>query len=134
MSAGAREGSCKLLIVDDDDDVVRSMRRYLTASGFSVDTASAAGQAEQLIAASRYEIAIVDLRLSPGDRLEGLDFLQFLRRHSPETRTIVLTAYGSPEVEATARDLGVFRFLNKPQPLAEIAQLARRCVVEVSTP
>ena len=117
-----------VLIVDDEEAITYSMRRYLTAAGFRVDTAATQAEAEEMIGRRRYELLIVDLRLSPGDGLEGLDLLAFVRRRSPSTRTVVLTAYGSPELEETARAHGACCFLHKPQPLADIARLVRELV------
>ena len=54
---------------------------------------------------------------------EGLDLLPYVRSTSPSTRTLLLTAYGSAELEVEARRRGADAVLRKPKPLAEIAQL-----------
>ncbi len=117
-----------VLIVDDEEAITTSMRRYLKAVGFRVDVAASQAEAEAMIGRRRYELLIVDLRLSPGDGHEGLDLLDFARRHSPSTRMVVLTAYGSPELEDAARARGARGFLHKPQPLADIARLVQELV------
>lgn len=113
----------EVLLVDDEEAITYAMRRYLRAAGFKVDIASSQPEAEQMIGSCRYELLIVDLRLAPGDGVEGLDVLGFTQRTSPRTKAVVLTAYGSPELEAAARARGACCFLNKPQPLADIARL-----------
>jgi two-component system response regulator PilR (NtrC family) len=123
MSPAEVPGSGKVLIVDDEAAISYSMRRFLTASGYHVDVASTLAEAEERLAAAGYGLVIVDLRLSSSDDLQGLDLLRSLRRDNPRTRTMVLSAYGSPELEEAARECGACCFLHKPQPLSEIARL-----------
>jgi DNA-binding NtrC family response regulator len=112
-----------VLIVDDEDAITYAMRRYLRAAGYRVDIAATHREAQELLARCRYELLIVDLRLAPGDGLQGLELLAFARRANPRTKLVVLTAYGSPAIEEEARTLGACSFLHKPQPLADIARL-----------
>lgn len=128
MTDTASPANGDVLIVDDEEAITTSMRRYLRAAGFRVDTAGSQAEAEAMIGRRRYELLIVDLRLCPGDGHQGLDLLDFARRHSPSTRTVVLTAYGSPELEEAARAHGARCFLHKPQPLSEIARLVQELV------
>ena len=100
------------------------MREYFTAHGFSVDCARETSEAEELLRETAYAIAILDLRLSGTPGLEGLDLVASIHAQSPRTRIILLTAYGSREIEAEARRLGADAFLQKPKPLAEVAQIA----------
>ncbi|HEX3253302.1 MAG TPA: response regulator, partial [Pyrinomonadaceae bacterium] len=48
-----------------------------------------------------------------------------IREHNPQTRIIILTAYGSPEVEDEARRCGADAFLRKPKPLSQVAQVVQ---------
>jgi DNA-binding response OmpR family regulator len=112
-----------LLIVDDEEAALFAMREYFGALGYEVDCASELGAAQQLLSARRYGVVIADLRLTPCGGTEGLELIAGVRERSPSTRTILLTAYGSPEVEAKARELGIDALLDKPQPLPQIARL-----------
>ncbi len=118
--------SGEVLIVDDEEAITYAMRRYLRAAGYRVDTAASRHEAEELLGRRRYELLIADLRLAPGDGLQGLDLLAYVRRTSPRTKAVVLTAYGSPELEAESRARGACHFLHKPQPLADIARLVEQ--------
>ena len=92
----------RLLIVDDEEAILFAMGDFLVRSGYLVDRASSREQAERLLDNGEpYALAIVDLRLSATDPRGGLELLRRIRRSSPQTRTILLTAYGSPEVDAT---------------------------------
>ncbi len=100
------------------------MREYFSAQGFSVDCACEIGEAEAMLRENAYAVAILDLRLSGTPGLEGLDLVASIRAQAPRTRIILLTAYGSREIEAEAKRLGADAFLHKPKPLAEVAQIA----------
>ncbi|HEX6202533.1 MAG TPA: response regulator, partial [Thermoanaerobaculia bacterium] len=80
---------------------------------------------EELLAAGSFAVAVVDLRLSPADEGSGLELVRRIRRDSPETRVVLLTAYGSSTIEAEARRLGVDSLLAKPQPLLQLAERLR---------
>lgn len=116
-------GGYRLLVVDDEDAIVFAMKRYFRARGFEVDTARELDEARQLLSSTRYAAAIIDLRLTGVHGAEGLEILAFVEEHCPETRTLLLTAYGSPDVTREARARGADVVLSKPQPLPDMAQV-----------
>lgn len=125
-ASGAPIVGPSILLVDDEEAILFALQDYLCAAGWRVATASSADGAEALLAASRFAVAVVDLRLSPADdEHAGLAVVRRIRDRSPATRIVVLTAYGSPSVEAEARRLGVDSLLAKPQPLAELERHLR---------
>lgn len=101
----------KILVVDDDADILRLIAMRLQAAGYQVETVSSAEQALALTAAGKFQLVITDLRM---DGMDGLALFDTLHRQDPGLPVIILTAHGSiPEaVEATRR--GVFGFLTKP--------------------
>ena len=115
----------RLLVVDDEESICFSMSEYFTHHGFAVETASEVEQAERMIKNGKYEVIIQDLRLGTTRTTDGLDVIRFAHECSPETRIVVLTAYGSNEVELEAKESGADAFLRKPQPLSQVAQVVR---------
>ena len=113
----------KLLVVDDEESILFAMSEYFKLCGCEVDTASELEEAEALIAHTNYSAVIADLRLTGSYGTEGLQIISEVRQHCPRTRIILLTAYGSHEIDAEARMRGVDVILRKPKPLAEIAQI-----------
>jgi DNA-binding NtrC family response regulator len=111
----------RLLIIEDEAAILTALKMYFEGSGFAVDAASERGAAEALISAHHYAVVIADLRLTDSFGTEGLEIITFVRQHSPGTKVILLTAYGSPELEGEAWRRGVHAFLHKPQPLSAIA-------------
>ncbi len=110
--------------MDDEEPILFAMREYFATKGYDVDCARETQEAEALLATHRYSLAILDLRLTGTQGAEGLDILGSLRARSPKTRIILLTAYGSREIEAEARRRGADAFLHKPKPLSEVAAIA----------
>ncbi|MGA7929357.1 MAG: response regulator, partial [Candidatus Sulfotelmatobacter sp.] len=111
----------RILIIDDDEQLVDAYREYLVESGYEVDCAQELEEAETLLAHFSYSVVITDLRLS---RLAfgGLDVIKHVRESSAQARIIVLTAYGWPELKAEATASGADAFLRKPMRLKELGK------------
>lgn len=115
----------RLLIVDDEESICFSMSEYFSLQGYKVDTASEVDEAEKLLDSANYLVVIQDLRLSMNNSQDGLDMIKLIREHDPQTRIVVLTAYGSAEIEEEARLCGADAFLRKPKPLSQVAQVVQ---------
>jgi DNA-binding NtrC family response regulator len=127
LSMGLHESpKRRILIVDDEDTVLFAMKRYLDRLGYRVDCAREREEAEALLTTQHYDLLIADLRLTGAEGTEGLELVSHAQRVSPGIHAIILTAFGSAAVERLARERGIAEFLQKPQPLATIAQVAKR--------
>jgi two-component system NtrC family response regulator len=115
----------RLLIVDDEESICFSMSEYFSLQGFKVDTAREIEEAEKLVESNEYRVIIQDLRLGTTRNPDGLNIIRLAHEHHPETRIIVLTAYGSAEMEDEARRCGADAFLRKPKPLSQVAQVVQ---------
>ncbi|HEY0593370.1 MAG TPA: response regulator [Thermoanaerobaculia bacterium] len=117
-----------ILLVDDEEPILFALSDFFAAEGWDVYAARELEEAEALLATRRFEAAIADLRLTGYGGAEGLKILQLIHARYPKTRVVLLTAYGSPEVETRARWLGVDCILHKPQPLSFIAGIVTHLV------
>ena len=113
-----------VLLLDDEESILQPTATYFRRQGCEVDTAREPEEAEALILHRSYDLAILDLRVNAVGGASGLEVLRELRRHDEATSVIVLSAYISCEVEAEAWALGADYVVSKPQPLADLAQLA----------
>ncbi|MCB4358341.1 sigma 54-interacting transcriptional regulator [Quatrionicoccus australiensis] len=106
MTAGAH-----VLVVDDDEDILRLLSMRLLARGFRITAAGSAEEALAHIAVDPPRVVVSDVRL-PGR--DGLALFEEIRTTRPTLPVILLTAHGSiPDaVDATSR--GVFGYLTKP--------------------
>lgn len=123
-AAPAVAAGIRILVVDDEEAIRDATREYLTALGYQVDAAQEREEAEALLTTHDYQLVICDLRLTGVHGKEGLELVGYLRERCPWARVVMLTAYGSAEIEAEARRRGADVFLQKPVPLAELARLA----------
>jgi two-component system response regulator RegA len=113
----------RLLVVDDEALISFAMRRYFRGLGCDVDCAAELPEAERLLRERCYDVVIADLRLSGLGSTEGLDVLVATRDRCPDARSILLTSYGSPEIEAAAHASGAAAMILKPLALPRLAEL-----------
>ncbi len=118
-----------VLIVDDEEKVVFFLRESLEELGrdFTIGTARSAEEALQKIDAHPYDLVISDLRM-PG--IDGLELLEQIRDKHPQTRFVLMTAYGSDEVEARAQSLNVFDYITKPFHVSDLLDVARHALTD----
>jgi len=109
--------------VDDEAAIRFALTDYFRDSGWVVDAASEREEAEALLAHTEYEVVIADLRLTGIYGVEGLDIIQWCRHLRPQTRVVLLTGFGTPEIEEEAKRRGADAFLHKPLPLSELEKV-----------
>ena len=124
----------RLLVVDGEESICFSLKEYFTLHGYTVDTARDLEEAEKLVEATDYNVVIEDLRLGPAQTPDGIEMIKFIRGHNSHTRIIVLTAYGSAEMEKEALSCGADAFLRKPKPLSHVAQVIQGLVESTPKP
>ena len=113
----------RILIIDDEQAILIALRTYLSGRGYAVDVAQDLETAESLVVAHEYDAVLTDLRLTGRTGTEGLEIIRFVRENLPQAKTILLTAYGSPAVEAEADALGVDLYVQKPISLSKLEKL-----------
>ena len=101
----------RVLIVDDDESVRRSVRRVLEASNINVTSAGSAADALGLIHVKQFDAIVTDI-VMPG--MDGLEFLHLVRERDQELPVIILT--GHPTLDSAVRAIkeGSFRYMMKP--------------------
>lgn len=114
-----------LLVVDDEENVVITLRAVLEMDGHLVETAHTASEAIERIRAVDYDIVLTDLRL--GD-LSGQEVLSAVREHRPSTVAVMLTGYASLESAIAALRQGAYDYLIKPSDPEELRATVRRAV------
>jgi len=102
-----------------------AMRKYFEGLGFLVDGAFELEEAQALLANYRYDLVIADLRLTGIGGVEGLQIVSDVHQRCANTRVVLLSAYGTPEIERESYNRGADAFLHKPKAMMEIAHVAR---------
>jgi DNA-binding NtrC family response regulator len=104
-------GQHRILVVDDEVTVCKSIRQALLSEECHVDMALSGEEALRLDAERPYEVLIVDLMM-PG--MSGLDLLRSLKARNPKARVIMITGYPTMRNTLQAIQLGAMDFLPKP--------------------
>ncbi|HSA96757.1 MAG TPA: response regulator [Acidobacteriota bacterium] len=106
-----KTGKHRILVVDDEVRVCKSIRQVLLREDCEVAMALSGEEALRLDAEAPYDVMIVDLMM-PG--LSGLDLLKMLRARNPKARIIMITGYPTMRNTLQAMQLGAADFLPKP--------------------
>ncbi|MBP6405490.1 MAG: sigma-54 dependent transcriptional regulator [Proteobacteria bacterium] len=106
----------RILVVDDEPDLRTLYELTLLREGYRVDAAATLAEAGELLADSRFDCVITDMRLPDG---LGLELLRQLQTQQRAERCIVMTAYGSAENAVDALKAGAFDYLTKPVDLKQ---------------
>jgi two-component system OmpR family response regulator len=117
-SEGAKE-AIRVLVVDDEPSYREYLKRYLARKGYLVRTASSGAEAIALGREFRPQVILADWMLK--NHMHGLDVGQALRDQDPELQILVMTGFPSSEIREEAERARVFRFLEKPFGLDEVA-------------
>jgi DNA-binding NarL/FixJ family response regulator len=120
----------RILIVEDEESILLAVSDYLTQLGYQVDCAKEIDAARRLLMEKEYDVVISDIRLTGSDANEGMQLASELATRDGGPEVIMLTAYGSPELESEAKAHGVAAFLHKPKPLGELAQIVHSVLEE----
>ena len=110
----------RLLIVDDDRFIVRTLTDILRLKGYQAEGAYSGEEALTAVERWPYDAVLMDIRM-PG--LNGVEAFRVIRRCSPRTRVILMTAYADSGLAAAAEQGGVVRVLSKPVDLGEVLAL-----------
>src|SRR6478672_78777 len=117
-----------VLVVDDDPGMLRAMTKVLASEGMQVTGVSDPVVVVKKLAGSekRFDLVITDLRMP---MFSGRGVLA-LASALPEIPVIIITAFGGPDVEAQALQLGAFAFLEKPIAAAELIAVVKRALAQ----
>ncbi len=119
-------GAPKILLVDDEPDLLDLMELALAKMGLDTDRAVSVAEAcSKLDRHSKqggYDLCLTDMRLGDG---QGLDVVQHIAEHCPHVPVAVITAYGTAENAVAALKAGAFDYLAKPVSLDQLRALVR---------
>jgi two-component system, NtrC family, response regulator AtoC len=118
----------RILLVDDEEKILKTLGRALRDDGHSVTTASRALEGQRLLAEQSFDLVVIDYRMP--DR-SGMDVVKELVATTPEAERpaiVMMTAHGSVESAVEAMKLGAHDYLQKPFEVDELLLTARRAL------
>lgn len=107
----------RVLVVDDEVNILEALGKVLSKEGLEVRTASNARIALDLLRKEPFDVMLTDLRM-PG--MSGDDLLRAAKKLTPEVEVIVMTAYGTVENAVEAMKHGAYDFISKPLKRASV--------------
>ncbi len=113
----------RVLIVDDEEDILLGLSRYLKRHGYDVITETSPRRAIEILSTEPADILITDIKM---DELSGLDLIEEAKKKNKDIRVIVMTARGSDELERLAIEKGAVEYIEKPFDIDYLLQLLRK--------
>ncbi len=108
--------SSKILIVDDDKDILTASKLLLKRHVDQVVTCAWPNELSELMEAHQFDAILLDMNFSPGDSsgAEGLYWLQEILKHDPDAVVVMVTAHGGLDIAVEAMKFGATDFIAKP--------------------
>jgi two-component system response regulator AtoC len=112
-----------LLIVDDDEVMVETLRNVLRKKGYELFCAASGNEALELLRKELVDLVLLDMRLPDVD---GLEVLSKIKELDTEILVIMMTAYSDVESAVSAMKAGAYHYINKPFELEELRLLIEK--------
>ena len=117
--------SIRILIVDDEEIVIRSCTRILDGSGYLVDSASNGPDALRKVEEGNVDIVVLDIMMP---KMDGLEVLRRIKELHPEVDVIMVTGLSQIQTAVKAMKLGAFDYLPKPFDPDDLEHVVQRAV------
>lgn len=114
-----------VLIVDDEPDIRELLEITLIRMGLNCVCAANTKEALELLRNNTYKLCLTDMNLGDGT---GIEVIEFIQEHSPNTPVAMITAYGNTETAITAMKAGAFDYVAKPIDLPKLRALINSAI------
>jgi len=115
----------RILIVDDEDIVVRSCLRALAAEGRVIDSATNGAEALERVEAARYDVLVLDIMMP---NVDGLEVLQRVKESHPDIEIVMVTGLSQIDTAVRSMKLGAFDYIPKPFDPEELRLVVERAL------
>ena len=118
------KSNIRILVVDDEEDILQALKTHLEMDGFYVEVANSALRALEKIEDQAFHIILTDINMP---KMDGLEFLEKVKALRGETIVIMITAYTSLIKVLNSRIYGAADYLLKPfRDLSEVDEVITR--------
>ena len=114
---------CKLLIVDDEEKMVKYLSRRLEIRGYAVSSAGSGEEAVTLVKENEFDVVLLDFFMPDMNGIEALKEIKAIR---PDIAVIMISAYSSGKTEVEGKSLGLSGFVMKPFDLNDLIEMIER--------
>ncbi len=112
-----------ILLVDDEEVLRTTLATELTNEGFRVSEAPDGDIAIDLVKKEKFDVVLLDIKMP---RVDGFEVLKFVKSQSPETKVIMLTAFGDMQNAIRSLKLGASDFASKPYDFLDLVATITR--------
>ncbi|MFW6151500.1 MAG: response regulator [Verrucomicrobiota bacterium] len=116
----------KILLIDDEEQVLKSVGMLLEAQGHEVIPIRDSEKAEEAIRNLDCDLIVTDIRMSPVD---GMQLLMLAEKVKPDVPAIVISAYTSEHTVKHCMDIGCKAYIKKPFQVQEVLDAVNSCLV-----
>jgi two-component system nitrogen regulation response regulator NtrX len=120
----------KILIIDDEELIRSSLKKYLERDGYNVSTAQSGEEGLEVFMAESPDIVLLDLHL-PGTG--GLAVLESLKKIRKDIVVIIISAHGDIETAVSTIKMGAYDFIEKPFELKTLSSSINKALVSIKT-
>jgi len=113
----------RVLIIDDEEQLVEAFRKKLSRDGFSVSSAYTAREAFAAMKKHTFDVCVLDIRLPD---MDGVDLLKSIKKNEPNLEIIMLTGHASVDTAIQSMKLGAYDYLSKPCKLTELSNVIQK--------
>ena len=117
----------RVLLIDDEEELVATLKERLGLRGIRAETAVTVDQARECAREAEFDVVVVDLKM-PG--LDGTEIVARIREQHPRTGVLMITGHGSGHGELDRSSHGGHRILLKPFSFDRLVELIREAAAE----
>lgn len=113
----------RVLIVDDEQQLVEAFRKKLSREGFTVTVAFTGKEAMSATKKQTFDVCVLDIRLPD---MDGVELLEILKKNEPNIEFVMLTGHASIDTAIQSMKLGAYDYLSKPCKLSELSAVIQK--------
>ena len=117
----------KILLADDEPNIIRLLSAVLKDEGYEIKTAANPNDTKKLVESWKPDLVLLDL-VFKGYEENGMDVLRYIKKIDPYVQVVIITGYGSINSAVEAIKLGAYDYLTKPLKLEEINLITKRAL------
>lgn len=101
----------KILIVDDEEDIVGTLKKHMKLDGYTVDTAQSAVEAFEKVKKDKYHVVLTDIVMP---EMDGIELLREIKSYDALTQVIMMTGYSTMDKTLSSLEFGANDYILKP--------------------
>jgi NtrC-family two-component system response regulator AlgB len=113
----------KVLVVDDEPNILKTMGICFASIGYETRLFSKPQEVLEILRQEKFDLAFVDLKMAP---IDGIELMEEIQKHSPDTSVVIITAHGSIDSAIDAMKKGAYHYLQKPFDFKELQLFAQK--------